>query len=36
LVGKGKAMEMVFTAGMITAEEAFKYGLVNLSFKNLS
>ena len=22
-------MEMVFTAGMITAEEAFKYGLVN-------
>ena len=30
LVGKGKAMEMVFTAGMITAEEAFKYGLVNL------
>ena len=30
LVGKGKAMEMVFTAGMITAEEAFQYGLVNL------
>ena len=29
LVGKGKAMEMVFTAGMITAEEAFQYGLVN-------
>ena len=30
LVGKGKAMEMVFTAGMITAEEAFQYGLINL------
>ena len=29
LVGKGKAMEMVFTAGMITAKEAFQYGLVN-------
>ena len=29
LVGKGKAMEMVFTAGMITAEEAFQCGLVN-------
>jgi len=29
LVGKGKAMEMIFTANMITAEEAFKYGLVN-------
>lgn len=29
LVGKGKASEMVFTAGMITAEEALKWGLVN-------
>ena len=29
LVGKGKAMEMVMTAGMIDAEEAHKYGLVN-------
>ena len=29
LVGKGRANEMIFTAGMITAEEALKYGLVN-------
>lgn len=29
LVGKGKAMEMVFTAGMIKAEEAMAWGLVN-------
>jgi len=29
LVGKGKAMEMIFTAGMITAAEAEKYHLVN-------
>ncbi len=29
LVGKGKAMEMVMTAGMISAEEAKQYGLVN-------
>lgn len=29
LVGKGKANEMVFTAGMINAEEAFSWGLVN-------
>ena len=29
LVGKGRAMEMVMTAGMISAEEAFNYGLVN-------
>ena len=29
LVGKGKANEMVFTAGMIGAEEAEKWGLVN-------
>lgn len=29
LVGKGKAMEMIFTAGMMTAAEAEKYHLVN-------
>lgn len=29
LIGKGKAMEMVLTAGMITSAEAEKYGLVN-------
>jgi enoyl-CoA hydratase len=29
LVGKGKAMEMIMTAGMISAEEALHYGLVN-------
>lgn len=29
LVGKGKAMEMIFTAGMINAAEAEKYHLVN-------
>jgi len=29
LVGKGRAMEMIMTAGMITAEEAKQYGLVN-------
>ena len=29
LVGKGKAMEMIMTAGMISAEEAGKWGLVN-------
>jgi len=29
LVGRGKANEMIFTAGMITAEEALKWGLVN-------
>ena len=30
LVGKGKAMEMVLTAGMISAEEALANGLVNM------
>jgi len=30
LVGKGKANEMVFTAGMIKAEEALQWGLVNM------
>lgn len=29
LVGRGKAMEMITTAGMITAEDALKWGLVN-------
>lgn len=29
LVGKGRAMEMIMTAGMITASEAKQYGLVN-------
>ena len=29
LVGKGKAMEMIFTASMIKADEALQWGLVN-------
>jgi len=29
LVGKGRAMEMILTAGMITAEDAYRSGLVN-------
>jgi enoyl-CoA hydratase len=29
LVGKGKALEMILTADMVTAAEAFQYGLVN-------
>ena len=29
LVGKGKAMEMILTAGMIDAKKALDYGLVN-------
>ena len=29
LVGKGRAMEMIMTAGMIDAEQALQYGLVN-------
>lgn len=29
LVGKGKALEMIMTADMITATEAFQFGLVN-------
>lgn len=29
LVGKGRAMELIMTAGMIDAQEALQYGLVN-------
>ena len=29
LIGKGRAMEMIMTAGMITAEDAYRAGLVN-------
>ncbi len=29
LIGKGRANELVFTAGMLTAEDAFRVGLVN-------
>jgi enoyl-CoA hydratase len=29
LVGKGRALEMILSAGMITAEEAYRMGLVN-------
>ena len=29
LVGKGKALELITTAGMVTAEEALQWGLVN-------
>ena len=29
LVGKGRAMEMIMTAGMISAEDAYRAGLVN-------
>jgi enoyl-CoA hydratase len=29
LVGKGKAMEMILTGEMISAEQAYKYGLIN-------
>ncbi|NBC58505.1 MAG: enoyl-CoA hydratase [Bacteroidetes bacterium] len=32
LVGKGKAMEMIMTAGMINADEAHRLGLVNHVF----
>ena len=30
LVGKGRAMEMIMTAGMVTADEAKAYGLVTM------
>lgn len=38
LVGKGRAMEMIMTAKMISAEEAHQYGLVNhvCELENLS
>lgn len=29
LIGKGRAMELIMTAGMITADQALQYGLVN-------
>ncbi len=29
LVGKGKAMEMIMTAGMVSADQAYQYNLVN-------
>ncbi|MFS4455183.1 enoyl-CoA hydratase/isomerase family protein [Maribacter sp. 2304DJ31-5] len=29
LIGKGRAMELIMTAGMISAEKALEYGLVN-------
>lgn len=29
LIGKGRAMEMIMTAGMISADQALSYGLVN-------
>ena len=29
LVGKGRAMEMIMTAGMVTAQDAYRIGLVN-------
>jgi len=29
LVGKGRAMELIMTAGMISAEQALSYGLIN-------
>jgi enoyl-CoA hydratase len=29
LIGKGRAMELIMTAGMITAEDAYRVGLVN-------
>lgn len=29
LIGKGRALEMILTAGMVTAEEAYRTGLVN-------
>ena len=37
LVGKGKALEMIMTADMITAAEAYQFGLVNhvVSAENL-
>lgn len=29
LIGKGRAMEMIMTAGMVTAQDAYRVGLVN-------
>lgn len=33
LVGKGKANEMIFTAGMISADDAMQWGLVNAVYE---
>jgi enoyl-CoA hydratase len=29
MIGKGRAMEMIMTAGMVSADEAYRTGLVN-------
>jgi enoyl-CoA hydratase len=29
LIGKGRAMEMIMTAGMVSADDAYRTGLVN-------
>jgi enoyl-CoA hydratase len=29
LIGKGRAMEMIMTAGMLTSDDAYRMGLVN-------
>jgi enoyl-CoA hydratase len=29
LIGKGRAMEMIMTAGMVTSDDAYRMGLVN-------
>ncbi len=33
LIGKGRAMEMIMTAGMITADDAYRIGLVNYTIE---
>ena len=32
LIGEGRAMEMILTGRMITAEEAFSYGIINFVY----
>ena len=32
LIGEGRAMEMILTGRMITAEEAFRYGIINFVY----
>ena len=34
LIGEGRAMEMILTGRMITAEEAFSYGIVNFVYNS--